>query len=218
MKKFKILLALLTIAQFAFAQAPVSPKSYSMGILLGVDYSNLIAKSREPSNNVLEYTTLESERGVGFSMGIFYRWRLNENFAIVPQAVLAFQDNKVDFRLPNQTTQRVKIEPVTIEFPVHLVFTKNFGKGISPSVSLGAKYIYDIGEREGDFQEDLKRNDLALDVGGGVEIDFKKFKMKPELLYSFGTINLRDNTNELLNHEVGFIIRNKFSIRMMFYN
>jgi len=217
MKKIKILLALLAIAQFAFAQAPVSPKSHSMGILLSMDYSNLMAKSRE-SNNVPEYTTLETEAGWGFSMGVFYRLRLNENFAILPQAVLAFQDNKVDFRLQNQTTQKVEIQPVTVEFPIHLVFTKNFGKSISPSVALGAKYVHDISEREGDFQQDFNRSNFALDVGGGVEIDFKKFKLKPELLYSFGMTNLKNNNNDLLNYEVGRVIRDKFSIRILFYN
>jgi len=217
MKKIKILLALLVITQFAFAQAPVSPKSYSMGILLGADYGSLIAKSRAPGS-ILEYTTLESEKGWGFSLGVFYRLRLNDNFAIVPQAILAFQDNKVDFRLPNQTTQKVEIQPVTIELPVHLVLTKNFGKSISPSVSLGARYIYDISEKESDFQQDLKRSDFAIDIGGGVEIDFKKFKMKPELLYSFGTVNLKNNNNDLLDYEIGRIIRDKLSIRMVFYN
>jgi len=87
MRKIKILLALLTITQLAFAQAPVSPKSYSMGILLGVDYSNLAAESHEP-NSVL-YRDIESESGLGFSLGVFYRWHLNKNFAIVPQAILA---------------------------------------------------------------------------------------------------------------------------------
>lgn len=216
MKKIKILLALLTIAQFAFAQTPVSPKSHSMGILLGIDYSNLAAETREPNAPIIR--ELESERGVGFSMGIFYRWRLNKNFAIIPQAILAFQNAKVDFPLQNQTTQQLEIQPVTLEFPVHFVYTTNFNKGINPSLSLGARYIQDITKREGDLQKDLKRNDLAFDVGGGLEIGFKKFKMKPELLYSFGTINLRNNNNNLLIYEAGRIIRDKFSIRMTFYN
>jgi len=98
------------------------------------------------------------------------------------------------------------------------MYTTNFDKGINPSISLGARYIHDITEREGDLQQDLKRNDFALDVGGGLEIDFKKFTMKPELLYSFGTVNLRNNNNDLLNYEVGHIIRDKFSIRMTFYH
>ena len=216
MKKIKILLVLLTITQLAFAQDPVSPKLPSMGILLGVDYSNLAAEIREPGNTYL-YREIESERGVGFSLGVFYRLRLNKNFTILPQAILAFQNANVDFSLPNQTIQKVEIQPLTIEFPVHFVYTTNFSKGINPSIAIGARYIYDITERADDLQQDLNRSDFALDIGGGLEFDFKMFKMKPELLYSFGTTNLRNNNNDLLNYEIGKIIRDKFSIRMTFY-
>lgn len=218
MKKIKILLALLVITQFAFAQAPVSPKTFPMGIILGTDFSHLQARSGPISNSPLEYTTLETEARLGFNLGILYRFQLNESFDIVPQAILSFQENTVDYRTQNQTIEKTTIQPLTVELPVHIVFTKDFDKKISPSVSLGARYIHDITKREGDYQQDLKHNDFAIDLGGGLEINFNKFKMKPELLYSFGTTNLRNNNNDLLDYEIGRIIRDKLSIRIVFYN
>ena len=119
------------------------------------------------------------------------------------------------------------VMPAALNLPLHFVFTKPLNEKISPSVLLGIRYILDITNYDvenpfqntpfDDYKFRPKKQSTALDLGVGLEIITKKFKLKPELLYSLGLENLANKETDFYNAAVTNLHQDKIALRVLFY-
>lgn len=222
MKKISFILACFLYGQILFGQTIDNTKKFDFGILMGVDFGYLKVEQTNWEDLGIdnEIRSLEAQNKLGFSIGIMGQYHITENFAIAPQAIISFQESRLNYDFENQAQFEQTIEPANVEIPIHFVFTNQQSeKRYSPSAFLGARYIHGLATKDNvDYQLDIKRNDVAIDFGTGVEIKFNKFKMKPELMYSFGLLNLADSNADIYTAAIDHMSRDKISFRLVFYN
>lgn len=204
-------------------------KNFEFGLVFSAKYDYLKTELSDWNalgiNNSLNKFTTENK--VGFDLGLMYKFNLSDYFAIVPQTLLSFQGSNFNYDLTNATTHQEGIMPATLNLPLHFVFTKPLNEKLSPSVLLGIRYILDITNYDVDdtfqntpfldYKFNPKKQSTALDLGVGLEINTKKFKLKPELLYSLGLENLAVDESDFYNAAVEGLHQDKIALRVLFY-
>jgi len=158
---------------------------------------------------VPQVSTERTSRGGG--MGLFARWQLWKGLAIQPelsvstlQAKIFFQQNGVQyFRFTD------------VELPLHFVLTNPDGHfPLRGSLLLGGRVGWNFATQPSDNLSLLSER-LALDIGLGVEIKLKNWRLQPEFVYSHGMNNLHDITNARYDWSVGRVVRDKLTLRIL---
>lgn len=215
------LLAIVLMIPFANAQLSNTPtsKSFGFGVLMSLDYDYVKTENSnwEALGINTDLQTLETQNKMGFSLGLIYRLQLSERFAVVPQTLLSFQDNRLNYTLENQTTHEESLEAALLAVPLHFVFTDVKGEKYNPAITIGGRYTYDISDKNEDALLNVKKHDFAVDLGVGLEVKMKKFAMKPQLMYTFGLANLKDGNATIYNQAISHISRDKIALRFLFY-
>ena len=219
-KIFQLLILFLSVQNLS-AQTDSSPKLVEYGIMMGAHLGHLKTdlSDWESAGISNELRSLETQNRVGFSLGILAKIRISQLFSIVPQANLTFLDGRLNYDLESQNDHQESLEAVLVEFPLHFVFTHSKYKRVNPSIFFGGRYAYDLRDAEDtDFKLQLKKHDFMLDLGTGLEIKLKRFKVKPELMYSLGLANLKDSGEAFFNSAIEGIYRDRIALRVSFYN
>ena len=221
MKKILLVLCFpIFLFNFSFAQNEYFAKKHQYGISIGFHANKSSLKTLDAAAIGLadEFNGVESRIGEGFELGIMYRYQINSFLAARTQAVISFAEDRFFFdanTFPDATLAR---ERVNLEFPLHLVFEK-MDKKVSPSFFFGGRYKYDLAESTRWAIVDFRNNDIALDIGAGLTFHYKRFKFKPELIYSRG---LREQVERESTYQKGravdSVFTNQFGLRLSFYN
>jgi len=216
---FGITLFLLFCFSFSAAQSERSVRKSELGILLE---SNLSTPKFELSESVQNGTNpiqnIEGKAGIGFAIGVMYKYHLNDFLAVRTQPTLAFLERKFLYSFVNDISSERKEEALNIELPIHLVFEKTTKK-YSPSLIVGGRYGYDIAANSRARQVNglnFRALELQLDVGVGLGINSKLFTIKPEIVYSKGIISQLPDSGFQTS---GFknIKNDRIGIRLLFY-
>ena len=220
MKNVLLVCCCLLSTQLLIAQEDMPLKKVEYGIFTQINYGHLHVEETDwdalgISN---EINSLETQNRMGFGLGILAKFRLTKLLSIVPQSMLIFQNNRLAFDLENSEDHKENIEPATLAFPLHFVFTQSKWAKWNPSVLIGGRYIYDLSDGGTASRLALKQHDFAIDLGTGVEIRFDKFKMKPELLVSLGMIDLKNEQADVLNRAIASVHQDQIAFRVLFYN
>ena len=213
-----LLLLLATFTLSLNAQKDVKAFVADFGFLVSSDI-NYIKSDRSDWNQLGiadEINQIELLQRVGFSLGIFSKIRLSPMVSIVPQAIVSLQSSRIAYDIGADGPRELLVAPATLEFPVHLTFTKPGVQKLKPSITFGGRYITDISS-EDDAGLQFGQHDFALDLGIGMRWKNKSFTVQPELLYSFGLSNLREPGSDILSQSFDGIYRDKISLRFMFY-
>lgn len=116
-------------------------KKFEFGLIFSLNYDYL--KTELSNWNELGITnsinSLETKSKAGFDLGLLYKFNLSDHFAIVPQTILSFQSSNFKYNLTNEETHREVITPVTLDIPLHFVFTRPTTNKITPSIALGTE-------------------------------------------------------------------------------
>lgn len=202
------------------AQEEVPYNKVEYGILMQANYGYVHVEQTDWENLGIsdEINSLETQNRMGFGLGIMAKFNLTKLISIVPQSMLFFQNNQLAFYLENLEDHSENIEPVTLAFPLHFVFTKRKWAKWNPSVLLGGRYIFDLSDGGTASRLALKQHDFAIDLGTGVEIKFDRFKMKPELLVSLGMVDLKKDQADVLNAAIASVHQDQIAFRISFYN
>ncbi len=228
MKKYLLCCYFLCTTFFLIGQHQ-EKKKFEFGLVFSAKYDYLKTELSDWNalgiNNSLNRLTTKNK--VGFDLGLMYKFNLNDYFAIVPQTLLSFQRSNFTYDLTNATRHQEAIMPAALSVPLHFVFTKPLNEKFNPSVLLGIRYNVDITnyDVENPFQNTPfldykfrpKKQSTALDLGVGIEINTKKFKLKPELLYSLGLENLAVDNSDFYNAAVAGLHQDKIALRVLFY-
>ncbi len=155
----------------------------------------------------------------GFKLGFVVNFHLLQylDFRILP--TVGFYENSLLYRLTDETVVRELKDATMVEFPMLLKYKSqrrgNYAAylvgGINPSFEAVAR---DDEEISRDALA-LKRWNLSLEFGAGMDIYFPLFKFSPEIRYSLGLTNMLDaDSNSPFNaplkqlnmHNIGLFI------------
>lgn len=102
-----------------------------------------------------------------------------------------------------------------VELPLHFVLTNPDGHfPVRGSLLLGARAGWNFAAQPSDNLSLLSER-LAVDVGLGMEIRLKNWRLQPEFVYSHGLNNLHDVTNAKYDWAVGRMVRDKLTLRVL---
>ena len=98
---------------------------------------------------------------------------------------------------------RKNITSAHVDFPLHIRYRSKRVHNFGAYVLAGAKYVLDLAATRGDKEEEdnetlvkLNKNDIAAEVGVGIEFYNGWFKLGIEVKMSYGLFNLlRDENN-----------------------
>lgn len=210
MKKLLFVLLFLWSVVVLRGQQPLAP-SPVFGVLLGFDSQTLGIETLDGLEP--ERTAVLSERpSAGGNVGVFGRWPLLPGLWLQQEAVVSVAQNRVLFRPDGPVRYRF----VDAELPLHFVVTNRGGRGfpLRGSFLFGGRLGWNFAADATDRLR-LYRERVALDLGLGVEILAKKWRIQPELVYSHGLNNLHSVTNATYDGLVGRVVRDRLTLRVV---
>lgn len=178
-------------------------KVLHFGVLLGFNQlsSNLIEKENRPYvDTVLSF---ESERKVGFQLGIISDLRLHKYARLRLTPTITFADRRIDYSLYLMDKYLDKsnyLEAIYLEVPLELKIQSSRWHNFRPYLIAGGKYAFDLGsiKRKKASPEDIMlkidNNEWFYTLGVGFDFYLNYFKFGIELKTSFGL-------NDILIHE-----------------
>lgn len=195
MKKTMIIALFIPLAGWVCAQEDnIRPKKrFTTGFNVGLNKANVLLNSPTVGAAV--------DNGIGVRLGLVSNLAISRRFSIEPKAELSFNTSRV-----TDGTTTYKVNPVDVELMAHLR-TKLWKGGFSPYLTAGPNVKIPLGQRS-EFTLPT-RNDVAIDVGVGLDVPFgKKIRVSPELRYSFGLLNISQSNSvgDLKFHNVALIL------------
>ena len=198
MKKliFTACLAAMTFA--ANAQSRISfSNSDEPFLTYGVDFG-----INRPSLAFQNATGSATESGKGFRVGLVTNMSFTNRFSLVPRAELSFLSSKV-----SGVDGEYNVKLSTLEVMAHLKYNTS-DRRFSPYVMAGPNLRIPIISRtsqDGNFFTD---ENLAIDLGLGLDIPIFRFKLSPELRYSFGVSDIRSGSSlgDLSHNNIAFVV------------
>lgn len=153
-------------------------KIAAFGFSFGLNRSNLqFGSAQEDGDQIVN--------GMGYRLGLVSEFRLGQRFVITPKADLSFNAGQL-----SQDSRSYAVSASSLELMGHLKY--RFARSnFSPYILAGPNYRMPLQNRTDDYVP--TRNDVALDVGVGLDIPLIGFKVSPELRYSYGLTNITNS-------------------------
>lgn len=169
------------------------------GFLLGVNYANFIVKPNPDIKDMDSVYIVEATGESGFTLGIVSNLRLSPYFDLRFIPSLSFSQRKLEYTLvtdnrPAETKVKT-VESTFLEFPLQLKFKSVRLTNGRAFVVGGFRYTLDLASQKDVEKEDeeivkLKRSDYAFEIGFGIDIYLKYFKLSPVIMLSLGMNNM----------------------------
>jgi Outer membrane protein beta-barrel domain len=188
-------------------------KNFDFGISTGFTAQRLFLKTTDRPNLTVP-TVLKN--GVGFDLLIMARYRFNKNLALRVMPGFSFQEFELLYKSTDETHIE-KRELVEAVLPIQINYTWQTKTRIQPTLIAGATLAYNINPGNDKNRMAVNRTDLGVDIGVGGEIDFKKFKCRPELIYTFGNSNVSAASNASYNAIIRSLTRDRVTFRLIFF-
>lgn len=191
MKRIVVTLAVSLMVSATFGQSKERNKRFTKGIDFGVNHAQALLQD----NSV---ATIQNGRG--FRIGVISSLMLTKRFYIEPKAELSFNTST----LIDENGDRFKVNPLDLELIGHMRLKLRKG-GLSPYIIAGPNIRIPIGS--GDFTMPT-RQDIAIDIGIGLDVPIFKWRIAPELRYSYGlsSITESNSVNDVRFHNVSLIL------------
>ena len=108
--------------------------------------------------------------------------------------------------------EKLDLRSITESISILLEY-KLSDKGFKPYLSFGPAISILLAQGDDTKNKvEFKTFNILGQVGFGGEKRFKQFKIKPELQYSFGFLQMRKNKNNIYNNTIGSLKANSFSL------
>lgn len=212
MKKLLVLL-LCVFVQHLFAQQD-APKRFFWGMLAGVEQHRLSIQSITSKVSMPDSPMAGAERSgtAGGMLGAFGRWRLTRDLAIQSELLCTYAQNQVRFSPENI---REKYRFLDLELPLHLVVTNTRKtQPLRASFLIGGRIGWNFASNPTD-KLSLLSGRTAADVGLGAEIRLSRYRIQPEVVYSYGLNNLHDYLNTTYDPGISSVVRDRITIRVL---
>lgn len=148
----------------------------------------------------------------GGSFSIFGRWRVYRGLSVQPALSFSTLQSKIIFHPEGSESFRFS----DVEIPLHFVLTSPPDERVPVRGSLlfGGRLGWNFATQNSENLNFLRER-LALDLGLGVEIRLKKWRLQPEFVYSHCMNNIHDVTNTPYDWVVGRVVRDKLTLRVL---
>ncbi|MDX2359981.1 MAG: outer membrane beta-barrel protein [Crocinitomicaceae bacterium] len=194
MKKVVVLALLTMVFTPSFGQEEEEKaKIITFGFNAGINRSNLsFSSDRENGSDITN--------GLGYRFGLFTNVRLGKRFSFAPKVELSFNASQLD-----QDGVSYEVNPMNLEFIGHLKF-KFFKSKFSPYIIAGPNVRIPINSGRTNFLP--TKRDIAIDVGIGLDIPIFKLKIAPEIRYSFGLMDIMENSSisQVKYHNIALVL------------
>ena len=191
MKNAVFAVILSMVAAPSFAQK--NEKFATFGFNGGVNRSNLSFSSQQTNGDQIT-------NGKGYRFGLISNFQFTKKFSIAPKAELSFGSSA----LLSSTEELVS--PNNLEILGHLKFKLRKGS-LSPYIIVGPNLRIPI---QGANRDDLipTKQNVALDIGVGLDVPIFKYRISPELRYSFGLMDINRNSSvsDLKYHNIALVL------------
>lgn len=176
---FLIAIFLFT-TQYAQTNDSTSRKKASFGFNLGLNQSALF--------NSYDSSDIQIQNAPGFRLGVTASFPISKRWSVDPKMELSFNYGKIT---ESNTTYRV--DPNNLDFMTHFKYNmKGYDGKAKPFLYFGPNVRVPLnGEFNGVTYE--TQTSLAIDFAFGVDIDLKHFLLSPELRFSGGVTDIREN-------------------------
>ncbi|MFT5860724.1 MAG: hypothetical protein ACI865_002838 [Flavobacteriaceae bacterium] len=168
-----------------------STKRFTKGFDIGINHANAL---------LTDNSVATIQNGRGFRVGVISSLMISQRFFLEPKAELSFNTST----LTDASGERFKINPVDLEFIGHLRFKLRKG-GFSPYILAGPNVKIPLGQGALTLPT---RQDVAIDIGVGLDVPLFKWRIAPELRYSYGLKNITENASvgDVRFHNVSLIL------------
>ena len=219
-RRFIIMTALLCAVLTATAQErKIQNKPYidlrpmHFGILVGMNLQDIEFENVGPQIITLDDGTTHEETIVcdadkwnaGFSVGVLADLRLSQHLNLRFSPTMHFGAKHLTFRNLTETDQEGRQTEVTqdmkntyISLPIDLKFSAERWNNYRPYLMAGVNPTLNLTSKNQEYIQ-LKRSDLFLEVGLGVDLYLPFFKLIPELKFCWSLRDAldHDHANEL---------------------
>ena len=165
--------------------------------------SNLLGEPLEiyPNSNV------SFSNDLGFRLGVLADYTVSKNFSISPKAELSLNNSTINLTQADGSVSEFDVMPISLEFMTHFIVKKN-NKKLKPYLTLGPNFKIPI-SIENDVPKTTlpTKSFLAFDFGIGMNKSYTYFNLSPEIIYSFGLMNIDQNAvvNSLNFHNISLV-------------
>ena len=176
-------------------------KPYHFGFYLGINWYNFHIRHKPNLDEFPGYYSTLTRVDPGYHVGIISDLRLANhlNLRFNPAFAATVRRLEIDTYNPNFLRRQVYIRDVEssfVELPLELKFSSRRIGNYLMYLTGGLRYNIDLSSQEDVLDDELfkiRRNDLAYEVGFGIDIFFEYFKMSPQIKGGFGFANLLVN-------------------------
>lgn len=176
-------------------------RRFHFGFLLSYNTSDFFVKQDPKAPFRDSLLVLDHMKQPGFNLGIVASLNVNANTSLRFLPTLAFQERvlQYQFRTSDGGIQYFQkpVESTYLEFPLLVKFRSDRINNFAVYVIGGGKFCIDMASQKDVNNElddevviKLTRNDIAAEVGGGMDFFLPYFKFGVELKASFGIPNL----------------------------
>ena len=210
-----LLLALTTLAQERKIQHKpyIDLRPMHFGILVGMNLQDIEFDNVGPQTITLEDGTTQEKTIVcdedrwnsGFSVGVLADLRLSQHLNLRFTPTMHFGAKHLTFRNMTDLTQegrpiemRQDMKNTYISFPLDLKFSAERWNNHRPYVMAGVNPTINLTNKNQEYIQ-LKKTDLFLEVGIGIDLYLPFFKLIPELKFCWSLRDAldHDHANEL---------------------
>jgi Outer membrane protein beta-barrel domain len=192
--------------------APERPRKF--GFFVG--WESQFWSTGHPARRDVPYFAYQDKSLGGVNFGGFGRWDILPGFAFQAECVAAFGRISIEFIDRGRRFDR-DYRFADVEVPLHFVWTNQSKKiPLRSSFLFGARIGRDFSGTDTDLLYFLAER-AGLDIGLGVEVKLKKWKIQPELLYTYGLGNLHDYRNTPYDEWIGRVEYERLGIRVLFW-
>lgn len=162
-------------------------KKFLFGISLGYNQPNLIVDS--------DFVTDDQVINVkGFSVGSLAEMKFTDNISFLSRLGFTFGGGEILFLSDTVENFGYKVIPISLDLSGHFMFKKRGGK-LNPYFLIGPSYNKVIRDKDSDLERWSSKSNVTIDFGVGLDYLFKKFIFAPELVYSYGLVDINSNSD-----------------------
>ena len=199
-----LLMLLLLVGGMAHAQTKkiknqpkYDQKRIHFGFFIGLNSYDFLVRQKDPID-IGNYYGVQTIKHPGYSIGIISDLRLAEHFSLRFSPTFTATKRDLLFDIENPfigLRQEIlkEMESSFIEFPFHLKFRSQRINNYRIYVFGGPNFLVDLASKQ-DVEDDqvfkLRRNDVAVEAGAGIDIYFEFFKFSPQIKAGWGMRNL----------------------------
>jgi hypothetical protein len=200
---------LLTASSVNLSVAQINTKPHALpnldrklmyfGFHIGVNTMNLGLRPMDNPGNVDSVFAMETTAQSGFSLGLMSNLRITDILSLRFSPGLSFGQRTINYTMrgANDTAfynVAKPIESTLLDFPISLRIKSARLNDFRIYAEAGIKYTYDLASKQGTDDKGaqfvkVKKNDVAFEMGTGLNIYLRYFMFTPAVKVSWGLPN-----------------------------